>query len=364
MGLEPRVLEAIKTERRRERSYRYLIRVSLVAAVIACGAAIALRFTVFGSSLEELGAMNYGFLIGLGILFFLLMTVLFRMTRIWGGSNDTVAAGFEEAGAIGGAGARVFGDALEGVAIGAGVTVPGLLSADVPTVNSFPVFRAESYYMGVTREAIDQRLSPGEAEAMAANCVARILLGRVWNAPAIWQSGLVPFVLLGILAVALCAAFVVYVPGTLDNIGLIVIGGFLIAVALPTVGRFLFWRSDVVRSHGDVLADSIAVKITGDPVTYRNLVARLADRSRMVEFTFELQVVSRYLFVCPPGSAYGPEVHEELEGAAGTGEEVTRERVSRAVARKTTKYGARSLVLRLSNLQAIERGNWRAFGEE
>jgi len=182
-----------------------------------------------------------------------------------------------------------------------------------------------------------------------------VMLGYVWGTPVISRSGPVPFVLLGVLFFAVVITLLVFLPSGVDYLIIAFLAVLMMFSLLGPAGGFLFRRGDIARAHADALADSIAVKLTGDPVGMRVLIERLAAGMEAVEFTLQLQYVSRYLFVCPQGAA-------TPDGEPGGDDGVAaREEAFQGVLAKTLAYANRALDLRIENLKAIEGGRWPAF---
>lgn len=364
MNLEPQVIRKIRSERRKAFFQRMLIRVPLLAAIVACIALIVLKLTgIIAIGEKGFTTINLVFLGALGALFLVLL-VLFALfvrrivrdnRRIVGKITGTREYGDDLPG-------RIFKDSLTAVAIGAGVEPPGLLVVDIPTVNALPISRDHRTYIGVTGEAIEANLPYREAEAMMSHTLSKAMLGLAWNAPVFLSSGLVPFFLLGFLAVVAVATLIIMMPGKGNFIGILVIGVYVILIALRPLGRLVFRRSDRARCHWSALADSIAVKITGDPVTLKTLIERLADGMREVEITRDLIVVSRYLFVSPQGVSseilerFEKELEETFEGELDPNEYCPPDSI-----KKMIEYGKTNVAMRRKNLRQIERGNWQAF---
>jgi hypothetical protein len=368
MGLEPQVIERIKEEKGKARRHRALIKVPLQVGISACVVLVILRFTVWSGPGRVLDTAN-NVLLGVVIFIFavslLLFIVWFLHMRRYAGRIANRMSYPQEYG--GGLALKTFRDALDAVAIGAGERPPGLLVVKIPTVNSVPVRKDDRLYIAVSEEALRESPSFSEAEAMMAFSLSRIMLGHVWNAPVIFRSGLVPFFLLGILCFAVVMTLLVFLPGEANYLMIAFLAAFAIIWLLGPVGRYLFRHGDVARAHTDALTDSIAVKITGDPASLKSLIEKLAGEVREVDFTLELQYVSRYLFVCPVGAAGEPgeSAGSDGEDDRGAGDDALERwragKVPRGPLKKTVEYGRRSLAERIENLEMIERGRWPMF---
>jgi len=382
MGLEPQVINRIKKEKRKARRRWALIRVPLLLGVAACIVLIIFRLTVWSEPGETLDTANH-VLLGVVIFIFAVSLLLFILWFLHLRRNgrkivNRISYPREHRGDLA---LKTFKDALEAVAIGAGETAPGLLVVKMPTVNAVPVFKDGRPHVAVTEEALEGSLSFSEAEAMMSFTLSRVLLGHVWNAPAIFRSGLVPFFLFGVLCFTVVMTLLVFLPGEANYLMIALLVVFAILWIIGPAGRYLFRHSDIARAHTDALTDSIAVKLSGNPKMHKSLIEKLAEGMKEVDFTLELQYASRYLFVCPVGAAVeagGPsgDGGEEAEGSSGEGGEAAdletdsdalerwrAGKVPRGVLNKTIEYGRRSLTARLENLEMIERGRWPMFEE-
>ncbi len=356
MRLEPQVINCICREKSKARRQRILIRAPLLAGIIMCVALIVLRLTAWSEPGEALYAWHRVLLwvavslFGISLAAFITWFVKMRgnVARIAKG----MTAPAERKGDIA---LKTFRDALDAVAIGAGISPPRILVAGFPTVNALPVFLEGEPHVAVTEEALRAGLSYREAEAMMAQVLSRIMLGHVWGTPVILRSGLVPFFLLGMLAFLVVITLLVFLPGKAGQLVIVLLAVIAIFWILGPAGRYLFGHGDLARAHADALADSIAVKITGDPAGLKTLLERLAAESGEVGYTLQLQYVSRYLFLCPPGAA-APSREPPGEETVTAGEDAFRRVLS-----KTLAYANTSLELRVENLEMIENGRWSAF---
>lgn len=356
MRLEPQVIECIKREKIRGRRIRFLTRASLIAGIVVCGVFIGLGLTAWSGPGERLDLPNRVLL----CMAFSLFAIFLAAFAAWFAKLRANSARIAEEMTVpaedgGGLALKTFRDALEAVAIGAGVPAPRLLVAGLPTVNALPVFRDGEPGIAVTGDALREAPSYRDAEAMMAQVLARVMLGYVWGTPVIFRSGLVPFFLLGTFFFALIITLLVFLPSGVDYLVIAFLALLVMGGMLGEAGGVLFRYGDKARAHADALADSIAVKLTGDPAGMRALIQRLAAGMEEVEYTLQLQYVSRYLFVCPPGAA-------AVKRESGSDEvDSAREEAFRGVLSKTLAYANQALELRIENLKAIEAGRWPAF---
>ena len=356
MSLEPQVIRRIKHEKSKGRRQRILTRVPLLLGITACVVLISLKLAVWSQPGEALAAPSRVFLwIALSLFAVSVAGFIawFAKLRVDAGRiTEEMTVPAEDRGGLN---VKTFRDALDAVAIGAGVPAPRLVVARLPTTNALPVYREGAPHAAVSEEALQAGLSYRDAEAMMAQVLSRIMLGHAWGTPVIFRSGLVPFFLLGVFAFLIVITMLVFLPGEADYLAAAALAVIALFWAMGPLGRYLFRHGDIARAHADALADSIAVKLTGDPSGMKALIERLAAGMGDVEFTLPLQYVSRYLFVCPTGAA-------TPDGEPGGGDvESAREEAFRGVLAKTLAYANRAMELRIENLEAIEGGRWPAF---
>lgn len=361
MNFEPAVIKRIRSEKRRSTLQSALITLPLLAGIAAC-----LALLVWGIAREQPetggspGTMNLTLLALLASIFIALLLIFISAVRRWKKENERIAGAMAYPESPDARSAlKTFQDALDAVAVGAGVESPGLLLSDLPTANALPAYKDGRAHVILTRELLDNRLSFREAEALMSCELSRVLLGSVWNAPVFLRSGLVPFVLLGILSVLLVATVLVFVPDRAVYGFLSFVLGLAVIFSLAPVGRRLFKHGDVARIHRGAMADSVAVKITGDPGTLKELIGKMAESMEASDMTRDLVVVSRYLFVCPGG-----ELDETGDAErAGPDKEDASEGIHPGALAKTLEYGTLSVAERIRNLEAIEKGHWPVLGE-
>jgi hypothetical protein len=350
------VINCIRREKSKSRRQKMLIRAPLLAGIAACAALIVLKSTAWSEPGEALSDLHRVLLwIAVSMLGFSLAAFIAWFVKMRGNVARIVKGMTVPAERKGDIALKTFRDALDAVAIGAGISAPRILVAGLPTVNALPVFLEGEPHVAVTEEALRAGLSYREAEAMMAQVLSRIMLGHVWGTPVILRSGLLPFFLLGMLAFLVVITLLVYIPGKADQPVIVFLTVIAMFWMLGPAGRYLFGHGDLACAHADALADSIAVKITGDPAGMKALIEKLAAETGEAVYTLQLQYVSRYLFLCPPGAA-APSGEPPGEGTA-----LAREDAFRRVLVKTIAYANTSLRLRIENLEMIENGRWSAF---
>ncbi|MBU1670705.1 MAG: M48 family metalloprotease [Actinobacteria bacterium] len=245
-------------------------------------------------------------------------------------------------------------DALESVSIGAGIDAPELVVLDLPTVNSVAFIRKGMPVVGVTRETAARTFSRAEAEGMMAHEVAHIILGDALKPMDIGHMRSIDFLLLVLLG--LVAAFGIFLglreePATAT---ISVLVGYAFIIWAGTLLAFMLRRYDKARRHDDILADSIAIKITSDPGGLKDLVARLDAQMKAAIEIPPRSACAGHLFVYPrPGRGDAP--FSDTRAAFTVLSVSSEDRNTRQERERET------IRLRLENLEAIENGNWPAF---
>lgn len=213
---------------------------------------------------------------------------------------------------------QVFRNALDGVSVAVGLEAPELLVLDLPTANAITFIHAGKPAVAVTKEALEAGMPRRCAEAMMAHELSHVLMKEVilgsnrrrWL---LIGLSLAAFLLLPFVLLALSFGFGVWLYVAL-------LGWMALMIfAFNRLGPMLYRQNDL-------LSDSVAAKITGDP-------AALKDAILLVEGLF-----MRTGKPFAPGSRF-PELLFVYEGPLS----------------RTGVAG------RVENLDAIERGHWLEF---
>ncbi len=303
-GLEPQVIECIKHYRRRAFALRAGAACVLMAAVIAALAVYVVKL----AGLAGEGATHpagAGPWVALGVVAAALaLAVMLIDPGIIPVVSPKSFDSFKD-----------FGNALEGVSIAAGIEPPRLLATDLPTANSISIRYSGRPAVGVTTDALRAGLSPRHAEAMMAHEVSHILLGDVVLDTSTRRWRLVGLSLVAAIVLPFVFLSLAYGFGPWIYIGLV--GWTVFTVVLINVaGRQVFRQNDL-------LADSVAAKMTSDPGAIREAIVRLDKMFRENEKPFT------------PGVRYPMAFF-----VSDAGEETAE---------------------RIKNLEAIERGHWMEF---
>ena len=249
----------------------------------------------------------------------------------------------------------VFQNALEEVSIAAGTGCPDLLVLDVPTVNSLCLYHNRRQAVGVTAEALEAGLSRRCAEAMMAHEMSHVLMGDVVAGQNTLMWRLVGVSL--VLASVLPWVFLTFAMGSSAWVYL----GFLFWLAL-TAGLLTVMGRLLTRQN-NLLADSIAAKITGDPGAIREVLLLLEEMFSRNPRPFAPG--ARY-----PGLMFIYQVRPEVDVAAfeeqlaDEDDAVRRDIQKRQHLKKLHRRRAYSRATtreRIENLEAIERGHWAVF---
>ncbi|MBU1669957.1 MAG: M48 family metalloprotease [Actinobacteria bacterium] len=339
-GLEPLVLANIRRCRRRAFALRGALAALLIAAVLA--ALTTFLVVLSGDGLSAVAPRHWvalGVVAGLFVLFVLIV-----------GPEKVPVAQSPDPRAL-----SVFRNSLGGVSVAVGIEPPDLVVLDLPTANSVSLFHKGRPAVGVTVEALDSALSRRCAEAMMAHEVSHVLLGDVVIGSTRRRWRLVGLSL--IAAVVLPFVFLALAFG----VGSWTYIGFLSWAAV--VVFLLFVLGKRVFRQNDLLADSVAARITADPEGLRDAILRL-DRM-FLENDRPFPSGARYptvLFVYEVRPEVDLATMREMMGDEDDAE--FQKAQDRNLLEGLRRSGARQRVStedRVRNLEAIERGHWRVF---
>ena len=253
---------------------------------------------------------------------------------------------------------QAFQNALEGASIALGMTPPPLKVLGIPTVNSIAFKENGKPGVGVTAEALKAGLSRGEKEAMMAHEMAHIALGDYFLAS---SSAGFEYAAYGLGVLFLLMAALVTVA----------INVYVLLYLLPLAAPLLVVRGDsrlrrktrVLYRHNDLLADTIAARLTSDPESLRKTVEKLwalSEQTRaVIPRTAHFQ---GYLFVTRPLES-GPVKMVTYDGAAASapGEKKDTTRIYWVPGQAQGNrpwFAYETEEKRAAHLLAIERGQW------
>ncbi len=256
-----------------------------------------------------------------------------------------------------------FKSALEGVSIGLGMSPPVLDVLGIPTVNSIAFRDGRKAGVGVTAEALKAGLSRSEKEAMMAHEVAHIALGDFFLAS---SSATFEYAGYGLGVFFLLMAVLVTIA---INVYLLL---FLLPLFAPLVvvftDRRLRQKKKLLYRHNDLLADTIAAKLTSDPESLRKAIEKLWSLSEETKAVIPKTAhFQGYLFMSRPLES-GPIKMVTYDGAASTnaaGDPAENGKTKTTkiywVPGKTesrTWFAYKTVESRITNLKAIEMGHW------
>lgn len=346
--LEPEVIESIRRYRRRGFSLRLAASSPLILAVL--GSLAVLIFTVATDTEAPARALRQGGMVSWIPFFTVTALFLFFVLVIYPEKLPIVSPG-ESPSFV------VFRDALDGVSIAVGLTPPELLVLDVPTANSIPLVHSRKQAVGVTVEALEAGLSRRCGEAMMAHELAHILAGDVFVG-----SNRRRWILVGLsLVAALLLPFALLALAIGFSVWLYLA---MIAWAVPVLIWFRFLAPRVYM-HDDLLADSIATKITQDPAGLKDAILLIDDLFKRNEKPFPpMQRYQELFFVHESRPEVEVRASRQDYEDEGSMTEERWEKLAAGLRRKYEKRGAFhafTIAERVRNLEAIERGHWIEF---
>jgi Zn-dependent protease with chaperone function len=261
-------------------------------------------------------------------------------------------------------------NALEGAAIAAGVAAPGLRVLDDPAANAL-AFEDEdgNWEVGVTSGLLKAEVSVSEATAIMAHELAHLIIGEGIRMPGLADLEFQPSLMLVAFS-ALSAASILAAPANMLYAGIAILCILTVLVVLMLVYRsqaFIMKLLDLAHHHDDMLADSVAAKMTGDPSALKSAIEKVESLTRETGRVPGGTILARYMFVTPPGAPgdyvrFATEVATEI--LSGKKQPRTWLLFSEPVNRATRNVLDLELRLtreRLINLDLIEQGRWRAL---
>jgi Zn-dependent protease with chaperone function len=342
MEFEPQVLESIHYFRRRAILERVAVLVVFALAAAGCIVLLVLLLTK-GRGLPFLFILAAA--LAAGALYTALACTSFnhftRPVRV----RETVTL-------------EALRDELEAVSIGAGITAPTLVVLDLPTMNTVAFRRRGKYSVGVTGDLVEAPVYAPEAEALMAHEVAHILTGDVLAPRHLWRFEVLPFVGLAMLGV-LGAGVIILLDNSADWMAAVVLPYLIFLIWSGIILGFVLRRLDRARRHDDLMADSIAVKMTLDPFALQRAIQDMDEAYDRAAREPADNYCSRHLFICP----HDFKRHLDEEASTGTIQISDADMVG--IDEKGHLDSERANIgKRLRNLEAIEQGHWPAFGDE
>lgn len=263
-----------------------------------------------------------------------------------------------------------FENALDGVSIAAGVKRPDLIVIDDPAPNALGcIDEIGKPIIAITRGLIDANIPVGEANAIMAHELSHIIIGENARPPKFLNlEFLTGILLLAFVVISLIS--IILAESSSSFFGVVAIDGsvFITILILERSKGFLVRLLNLTFQHSDELADSITVRITGDPYSLQNAIRRIFEDERARRRIPGGLVMARYLFVTPPqitGDYY--------RYIASITEKLLFRKIPRTwflFSRRVNEAWLEILNMenrmtkeRLTNLELIKQGYWRALDE-
>jgi Zn-dependent protease with chaperone function len=330
MSLEPEVITSIRDHRRKITMLKVLT-TSLVLAVVA-GSTAFVAYAVISSNTRDSGTIftlkNISpFLWGIGGIAFCVLLIpvaKFLAPKVGGFGSIFIDHRLDENGR---ALLKKFHRGLDGACIATGTPRPNLMVVDIPRACSFPFALGDGNpAVALTMQALEVDLSPQEAETLMAHELSHILMGDIFR-PGTAGTGLEVII---VCSIAYIAMMFMRLSEVIDlRLGWVIYGAIMGPVLIfpLTMGISSKWLQKI-RMQGDLLADSMASKITSNPAALKGAILKLMDSNL-------LGVVDNSEF-----------------------SEINTKRGELPI---DSKEGVANLPARIANLEAIEQGHWPVF---
>jgi Zn-dependent protease with chaperone function len=245
-----------------------------------------------------------------------------------------------------------FRSGLESVSIAAGIPAPELAALELPgaCTSSF-LFLDGKPHVAVTTDALELPLSDQEAEALMAHEVAHVILGDIIKTPSLLSPERLAATLPLFVA---CAGLII---GIMAGSGPAIVL-FLITFAVVLAGSlssnvfadYLARLFKVKWRHDDVLADSIAAKITENPEALKSAIEKL-DKAGLTGTLIPALGFVRVRDRFAAGNLLDGSLMTRRAESVDTDYKIL-----------TVECTAESVVEeRTRNLEEIKRGHWQAF---
>lgn len=369
MSFEPEVIKSIKRYRRRGRLLRLSVILPAAAACLACLVVMIVQIAR-GVSLTDAFGPGHGVSLYLTAVFLIAPPLIMDVAIFFAARKDR-QTGFiaKMKDADGDAGFNRYLGALDTVSLPAGIKPPRLVAFDLPTPNAFAFYDTRGRpCIGVTLAALERpTLGLAEVESVMAHQVAHVLDDDCRAAAGYTNRQFFPFHLFVLFTVLLVPALALALPAGWfrrqagAGIG-IAIGVFILAIAVFIITWLIMSASS---RQDDILADSVAVRLTGDPGAMIDAIEKvdtLVNQPSLV-LPFE-QLIIDYMFVNPRpiGENEAAVIEQGVRAERDPSEkpEDRRQMLENAI-RQFSVQQSDLLRERLENLEAIKQGSWRRF---
>lgn len=347
--MEPQVIESIRRYRRQVAWQKLAALAPLDLAILACLAALAVLTINAPGDWSRVIRGDDGSPSFLLWVFPLALAALLFLLAVRRGPEllETAQADGRQLGP--------YRRALEGLSAAAGIPAPPLFAVDIPTANSIAFRREGRPAVGVSLEALPLGPNPRRAEAMMAHELAHVLTGELYPASMRRRFQLIGWAMISLLLVLLTLIVLVA--------GLSLWASLLLLAVAPLLLFWVGWRSRFIGRHNDLLADSVAVKLTYDPEGYRETLEELDRLFRDNPGFFPLKArYPYYLFVYRVRPEEAQAWARKLAGRLYSEEqdEEFAEDMEKHIERMS-RFPRDTMDMRLRNLEAIELGHWPAL---
>lgn len=338
MELEPQVILSIEASKRRVMMHGIMV---AVPVFLVLSVAVFLTIVLFNSG---------HWIVAAGCIFISVLTFVAYLVVL----RDSFVKMTTPARRYNNDRYRRFRDSLDAVSIAAGIDHIDLVVLDRPTVNSLAFQKKGKPFIGITLDALESGMSPTEIEAMMSHEVGHILAGDALVPMDAWHLKTLPFLIV-LLVFLLAAATLVTILSAHDS-NYNVLAAIVSLIALfwaATVLEYSIRHLSRARRLDDVLADSIAVKLTANPEGMKKAIARAARSVELRGQDLPRNYCTKHFFVCPHyPKMFGAEGTLSVIGLGNMESEDEAQRESELVRE------------RLTNLEAIEQGHWPAFASD
>ena len=256
---------------------------------------------------------------------------------------------------------KLFKDSLDAVSLGLGLQPPALTVVNMKTANSLSFTKGGRKFVGVSPSLLSADLTQAEVEAVMAHEIAHTASGESLKRPPLLGLFLF-FVLLYPLTVVLGAAVSDGLSLPLIAVTPIVSFFGFVFTGIALVIKYGAGNPEMPRFPQDILADSVAVKITSDPGSLKSALHKLCGlmvNSR--DMPSERLTFSR-LFVGPLKHWSIREQMETFDYAPDY--ETTVEHNFMKDMKEFIRRENDLLDERFENVSLIEQNSWQAFDQD
>ncbi|MBU4391197.1 MAG: M48 family metalloprotease [Actinobacteria bacterium] len=231
-----------------------------------------------------------------------------------------------------------FKDVLESISIGYGIDPPEVAVLDSEVPNSVTFLMEGEPTIGITRGLLEADVSYDEIEAVMAHELSHVMLDDYYKPFSVWQSPNTFLYLVGFFCLtSLMAVGILLAMSGVEGLAMdffVLAGGTLFLAALFALSRYFMKRLVLTQHYSDIVADSVASKITYNPSALKSVLEKLFNSiksSRLRDPKLENAAISRNLFIDSlPRDWVGVDTDHLVSE-------------------------------RLNNLSAVEQGHWPAF---